>query len=290
MVSGGAATQDYMIPFPDRLFPVMRFQLLMSGDAVLLDRYFQIGYIVGWITRIGLFFGLWAYCTSAYGFLFGLGLGWLPAGITAAIVGLVMVPMWGIVAIVILIIAAYLNDEIRSWITSLAVIGAILGAIVYVSKSVPPAKPAGPDIFHKPKVPLSIENHVDLTSGAHLSAKWVSHNKITILGVWVISSYLFLFIQNELGWVAVIFAAIGGTAVIADLAVRRNGVPSDLSLLYRVTPTRGLPLLIAIFGCIVAVVWAGLLLGFAPAVMGLSLAALLILGLVVAVRLGSGPR
>ena len=35
------------------------------------------------------------YCIATYGFLFGLGLGWLPSGILAAIVGGLTVFLWG---------------------------------------------------------------------------------------------------------------------------------------------------------------------------------------------------
>jgi hypothetical protein len=34
-----------------------------------------------------VFFGTWAYCAMQYGFLFGFGLGWLPALIVTFIVG-----------------------------------------------------------------------------------------------------------------------------------------------------------------------------------------------------------
>lgn len=41
-------------------------------------------YIGGiWITRIIIFVGCWIYCIATYGFLFGVGLGWLPSIIVA---------------------------------------------------------------------------------------------------------------------------------------------------------------------------------------------------------------
>lgn len=37
--------------------------------------------------RLLTFCAAWMYCTAKYGFLFGFGFGWLPAGILAAIMG-----------------------------------------------------------------------------------------------------------------------------------------------------------------------------------------------------------
>jgi len=46
-------------------------------------RWYWIGYRICFVL---VFFGCWIYCIASYGFLFGLGLGWLPSGITAAVV------------------------------------------------------------------------------------------------------------------------------------------------------------------------------------------------------------
>jgi hypothetical protein len=53
-----------------------------------------IGALIGILTAVVVFFGAWIYCMSEYGFLFGFGLGWLPAGILAAIVGWIMRYIW----------------------------------------------------------------------------------------------------------------------------------------------------------------------------------------------------
>jgi len=45
---------------------------------------YRIGFI---ITAIIVFIGSWIYCIAAYGFLLGVGLGWLPSAIVAAIAG-----------------------------------------------------------------------------------------------------------------------------------------------------------------------------------------------------------
>ena len=41
----------------------------------------------GYVTGFVVFAGAWIYCMNEYGFLFGFGLGWLPAGILAAMAG-----------------------------------------------------------------------------------------------------------------------------------------------------------------------------------------------------------
>ena len=51
--------------------------------------------VLGWITGLLTFIAAYIYCIATYGFLFGLGLGWLPSGILAAIVGGLTVFLWG---------------------------------------------------------------------------------------------------------------------------------------------------------------------------------------------------
>jgi hypothetical protein len=51
--------------------------------GVLMDDYTTGVVIVGGIT----FVLAWIYCMATYGFLFGFGLGWLPAAILGVIVG-----------------------------------------------------------------------------------------------------------------------------------------------------------------------------------------------------------
>jgi hypothetical protein len=51
---------------------------------------FNVGsWRLGIIVALATFVTAWAYCTIHYGFLFGFGLGWLPVGMLAAIVGAV---------------------------------------------------------------------------------------------------------------------------------------------------------------------------------------------------------
>ena len=60
-----------------------------------LNAYGVIGVWIGGLCGAVTFLGAWIYCMSEYGFLFGFGLGWLPAGILAAIVGLIVRFLWG---------------------------------------------------------------------------------------------------------------------------------------------------------------------------------------------------
>ncbi len=57
--------------------------------------YLETGVVLGWITGLLTFIAAYIYCIATYGFLFGLGLGWLPSGILAAIVGGLTVFLWG---------------------------------------------------------------------------------------------------------------------------------------------------------------------------------------------------
>jgi hypothetical protein len=67
--------------------------------------YVAIGYVLGAVAGVITFIGAYIYCIATYGFLFGLGLGWLPSGILAAIIGWAVVFLWG-PAIVIFLLAA----------------------------------------------------------------------------------------------------------------------------------------------------------------------------------------
>ena len=55
------------------------------------------------ITTFIVFIGTWIYCIFAYGFLFGVGLGWLPSAIVAVIAG----ALWPLLALAIAVIAYF---------------------------------------------------------------------------------------------------------------------------------------------------------------------------------------
>jgi hypothetical protein len=73
----------------------------VEGREGLMETYFQRG--AGYGVWIGLitFVISWIYCIAAYGFLFGVGLGWLPSLIVAAVAYLLTMLLWGPVALVL---------------------------------------------------------------------------------------------------------------------------------------------------------------------------------------------
>lgn len=59
-------------------------------------------YVIGyWICFAVLFLACWVYCIAEYGFLLGVGLGWLPSAITAGIISL----LWPLVLIALMALA-----------------------------------------------------------------------------------------------------------------------------------------------------------------------------------------
>jgi hypothetical protein len=59
------------------------------------DRTYEIGFR---ITAVITFIAAWIYCIVTYGFLLGVGLGWLPAIITAIVAGALW-PLLGLIAL-----------------------------------------------------------------------------------------------------------------------------------------------------------------------------------------------
>lgn len=62
-------------------------------------------YIAGWmLTAVLLFFPIWIYAISQWGFLIGFCLGWIPAAIGAAIIALAWPVIWFAVVAIILFV------------------------------------------------------------------------------------------------------------------------------------------------------------------------------------------
>ena len=67
------------------------------GDSAAMEKdEYMRGFV---ITSIITFFLSYIYCIAAYGFLFGLGLGWLPSIIVAVIAGAI----WPLIALVLVV-------------------------------------------------------------------------------------------------------------------------------------------------------------------------------------------
>lgn len=64
-----------------------------SDGATLSEQFSQVYWQIGYIVAGLVFFVTWAYCCFTYGFLFGFGLGWLPA----AILCLIAIPTWPVI-------------------------------------------------------------------------------------------------------------------------------------------------------------------------------------------------
>jgi hypothetical protein len=63
--------------------------------------YFGIGQVLGAIVGVVTFVGGWIYCIATYGFLLGVGLGWLPSSIAGFLAFGLTALLWGPVAIAI---------------------------------------------------------------------------------------------------------------------------------------------------------------------------------------------
>lgn len=60
--------------------------------------YMRVGWGLGGLSGIVVFLGGWIYCVATYGFLLGGALGWIPAGIAAAIATVIVAFLWGPIA------------------------------------------------------------------------------------------------------------------------------------------------------------------------------------------------
>ena len=67
-------------------------------------RWYWVGY---WISFVLIFLGCWVCCIASYGFLLGVGLGWLPSGIAAGVLSF----LWPLMLIGIAIIIALLTTH-----------------------------------------------------------------------------------------------------------------------------------------------------------------------------------
>ena len=56
------------------------------------------------ITGFIVFVGTWIWCISEYGFLLGVGLGWLPSGIVASVAAF----LWPLIALAIAAVVVFL--------------------------------------------------------------------------------------------------------------------------------------------------------------------------------------
>jgi hypothetical protein len=107
--SRGDPPRDYQ-PIRTTNLPVDRGSDWRSYWRSDWQRYLATGRKAGWIAGGLTFIGAYIYCVATYGFLLGMGLGWLPSGILAAIVGVISVFLWGPLLVVGFFFALYFAD------------------------------------------------------------------------------------------------------------------------------------------------------------------------------------
>lgn len=73
------------------------------------SQYQELSKGAGIIIAALTFIGTWVYCIAAYGFLFGVGLGWLPSAIVAVVAGFAGYLLWPLIllGIVLLVFALF---------------------------------------------------------------------------------------------------------------------------------------------------------------------------------------
>jgi hypothetical protein len=71
------------------------------------QRYLVIGEMAGLVVGALIFVGSYIYCIVTYGFLWGLGFGWLPSAISAVIVKEVVTFLWAPILAVAILAALY---------------------------------------------------------------------------------------------------------------------------------------------------------------------------------------
>lgn len=63
-----------------------------------------------WVVAVPTFIGCYIYCIVSYGFLLGVGLGWLPSAITAVVAGL----LWPIVLVAIAVLVLIILFSLKA--------------------------------------------------------------------------------------------------------------------------------------------------------------------------------
>lgn len=71
--------------------------------------YLSIGCTLGAIVGFITFVASWIYCIATYGFLLGVGLGWLPSIIVAVLAFAMTALLWGPVAVLFALAIVHMN-------------------------------------------------------------------------------------------------------------------------------------------------------------------------------------
>ncbi len=93
--------------------------------------YVAIGYVLGAVAGVITFIGAYIYCIATYGFLLGLGLGWLPSEILAAIIGWAVVFLWGPAIVIALLLALGILLMVSANLALGLIFGALVGWLIW---------------------------------------------------------------------------------------------------------------------------------------------------------------
>lgn len=100
---------------------------MRERTKTILGHYAVIGVPLGIGAAALTFIGAWAYCVMTYGFLLGMGLGWLPAFFLAAIIGGATFLFWGVAIVCGLVAALALFPKV----VGIAAFGAGVGWLIF---------------------------------------------------------------------------------------------------------------------------------------------------------------
>lgn len=70
----------------------------LYGKGMEAVMYWRIGQALANVSTTIIFFALWIFCAFHYGFLYGLGFGWVPAIIMAFVLWFIIAAGWGLIA------------------------------------------------------------------------------------------------------------------------------------------------------------------------------------------------
>jgi hypothetical protein len=93
-----------------------------------------LGAVFGFTAGVITFIATWIYCATTYGFVLGVGLGWFPAAICAAVTGWLVAVFWGAaLALLVLAVGIVIAIAIASHSTVLAyaVLGGFCGFAIW---------------------------------------------------------------------------------------------------------------------------------------------------------------
>jgi hypothetical protein len=93
--------------------------------------YIAIGYVLGAAAGVITFVGAYIYCIETYGFLLGLGLGWLPSGILAAIIGWAVVFLWRPAIVIGLLLGLGILLMVSAHLAYGLIFGAAIGWLIW---------------------------------------------------------------------------------------------------------------------------------------------------------------